>query len=118
MPISCAGSSHRPSRPRKRSRPPIRSRPSDLRVTPARPRPRSDALRETLAYYRDLGVAELYLDERLEEHEEISNPPKRPASEVAALLQPLAREVSGCIKCRLCRSEERRVGKECRYRWA
>ncbi len=78
-------------------------------MTPARPRPGSDALRETLAYYRDLGVAELYLDERFEEHEEISNPPKRPASEVAALLQPLAHEVSGCLKCRLCKTRKQTV---------
>jgi len=34
-------------------------------VTPARP-PGSDALGETLAYYRDLGVAELYLEEKEE----------------------------------------------------
>ena len=80
-------------------------------MTPARPGPGSDALRETLAYYRDLGVAELYLDERSPDpsFSFAENPPKRPASEVAALLQPLAREVSDCIKCRLCKTRKQTV---------
>jgi len=46
-------------------------------VTPARPGPGSDALREALAYYRDLGVEELYLSPSpghaaSKEHEKIS----------------------------------------------
>ena len=54
-------------------------------MTPARP-PGSDALGETLAYYRDLGVAELYLDARSEEkeEEEISANGKRAAANAAA----------------------------------
>ena len=30
----------------------------------------------------------------------------------------LINNVESCIFCRLCRSEERRVGKECRSRWS
>ncbi|HEX2798483.1 MAG TPA: hypothetical protein VHQ44_02320, partial [Thermoanaerobaculia bacterium] len=54
-------------------------------MTPARPGPGSDALRGTLTYYRDLGVAELYLDERSKEHEEkeISANVNRVAGDVA-----------------------------------
>ena len=39
-------------------------------MTPARPAPAPTRCGETLAYYRDLGVAELYLDERAEEQRE------------------------------------------------
>jgi DNA polymerase len=80
-------------------------------VTPARPGPGSDALRETLAYYRDLGVAELYLDERSEEGSLpfAENSRKRPPAELAALLQPIASEVSGCTKCRLCKTRKQTV---------
>jgi uracil-DNA glycosylase len=81
-------------------------------VTPARP-PGSDALGETLAYYRDLGVAELYLDGRSEEHQDFSanmeNSRKRPTAELAALLQPIASEVAGCTKCRLCETRKQTV---------
>jgi uracil-DNA glycosylase len=52
-------------------------------VTPARP-PGSDALGETLAYYRDLGVAELYLEARPEEHREISLEVKRETGSAVA----------------------------------
>jgi len=112
-------------------------------VTPARP-PGSDALGETLAYYRDLGVAELYLDERSEEHEDFSANVNRarenavagsaaaakaaptalftfeenaphPAASLAARsastleLQSLAKEVSSCVKCRLCKTRKQTV---------
>jgi uracil-DNA glycosylase family 4 len=54
-------------------------------VTPARPRPGSDALRETLAYYRDLGVAELYLlPRRSEEYEDFSANVNRAEGNAAA----------------------------------
>lgn len=76
-------------------------------MTPARP-PGSDALGETLAYYRDLGVAELYLDEGFEEHEKISVK-REIEKEDAALLEPLAREVAGCTKCRLCKTRKQTV---------
>jgi uracil-DNA glycosylase len=85
-------------------------------VTPARP-PGSDALGETLAYYRDLGVAELYLDAGSEEHQDFSAnmnmksapPSKRLVTEIAALLEPLALEVSSCVKCRLCKTRRQTV---------
>ncbi|MDL2718022.1 MAG: uracil-DNA glycosylase [Acidobacteriota bacterium] len=86
-------------------------------MTPARP-PGSDALGETLAYFRDLGVAELYLDGRFEEIEEekkkISLKVKReaggaPAGDAAAELQSLAFEVSSCVKCRLCKTRKQTV---------
>ena len=76
-------------------------------MTPARP-PGTDALGETLAYYRDLGVAELYLDERSEEHRDFSVN-RKTGEEDAALLQPLALEVSGCTKCRLCKTRKQTV---------
>jgi DNA polymerase len=76
-------------------------------VTPARP-PGTDALGETLAYYRDLGVAELYLDERSEEHRDFSVN-RKTAKQDVALLQPLAHEVSGCIKCRLSKTRKQTV---------
>ena len=113
-------------------------------MTPARPRPGSDALRETLAYYRDLGVAELYLDDRFEEHEDFSANVNRaggnaaagsaPASSAAppesftfeenaaypaakksagnglALeLESLAKVVSSCVTCRLCKTRKQTV---------
>jgi uracil-DNA glycosylase len=60
-------------------------------VTPARPGPGSDALRETLAYYRDLGVAELYLIpgavralDSPEEHEDFSANANRAGKNAAA----------------------------------
>jgi len=76
-------------------------------VTPARP-PGTDALGETLAYYRDLGVAELYLDERSEEHRDFSVN-RKTAKQDVVLLQPLAHEVSGCIKCRLSKTRKQTV---------
>jgi uracil-DNA glycosylase len=113
-------------------------------VTPARPGPGSDALRETLAYYRDLGVAELYLLPRSsEEHEEFSANVNRaggtaaagsaaavqagspsftfeektryglapPADQHASALdlQSLAKEVSSCVTCRLCKTRQQTV---------
>jgi uracil-DNA glycosylase family 4 len=119
-------------------------------VTPARPRPGSDALRETLAYYRDLGVAELYLpsgaarsSDSSEEHEEFSvnvnrvggsgaagnapaaqsgsssftfeeNAPypaaKKSAGNGLALeLESLAKVVSSCVTCRLCKTRKQTV---------
>ena len=111
-------------------------------MTPARP-PGSDALGETLAYYRDLGVAELYLNVGSEEHREISlkvwretdsgvagtagAAPSAPASftfeettphpaaskadrRASALeLESLAKEVSSCVKCRLCKTRKQTV---------
>ena len=76
-------------------------------MTPARP-PGTDALGETLAYYRDLGVAELYLDERSEEHRDFSVN-RKTAKQDVVLLQPLAHEVSGCIKCRLSKTRKQTV---------
>lgn len=92
-------------------------------MTPARPGPRSDALRETLAYYRDLGVAELYLTPSsepvaFEEHEKISlkvnreggsaaSPAARRAS--ALELKSLAKTVSSCVACRLCKTRKQTV---------
>ncbi len=120
-------------------------------MTPARPGPGFDALRETLAYYRDLGVAELYLTPSLgpaasEEHEkrEISlkgnraggnaaagsagaaqpeppplftfeenslDPVDSPAARSAPALelQSLARVVSSCVTCRLCKTRKQTV---------
>jgi len=122
-------------------------------VTPARPGPGpgSDALRETLAYYRDLGVAELYLIPRAvrasdssEEHEEFSASVNRAAGDAAAGnalaaqvappslftfeentpygaaapparsamasdLRSLAKEVSSCVTCRLCKTRRQTV---------
>ncbi len=114
-------------------------------MTPARPGPGSDALRETLAYYRDLGVAELYLDERSKGHEEkeISLKMNRAAGNAAAgtasavpsapsastfeenapypaaspaargasalELQSLAKVVSSCVTCRLCKTRKQTV---------
>ncbi len=111
-------------------------------MTPARP-PGSDALRETLAYYRDLGVAELYLDARFEEKEKISlkvnraagkpagaspaapalpdlsspfeenapSPAASPSARRASALelQSLAKEVSSCVTCRLCKTRKQTV---------
>ncbi len=79
-------------------------------MTPARP-PGSDALRETLAYYLDLGVAELYLDAGSEEHreEEIPLVVNSGGEEAAALLGPLALEVSTCVTCRLCKTRKQTV---------
>lgn len=112
-------------------------------MTPARP-PGSDALGETLAYYRDLGVAELYL-EKSEEHEkrEISLKVNRAGGTAAAGIAPaaqlgsssftfeedapypaaamstgnalaldlesLAKEVSSCVTCRLCKTRKQTV---------
>jgi DNA polymerase len=97
-------------------------------VIPARPGPGSDALREALAYYRDLGVAELYLPERFEEHQDFSAnvnraggdavagsaaaaqaapPATRHASAVE--LQSLAKKVSSCVTCRLCKTRKQTV---------
>ena len=76
-------------------------------MTPARP-PGTDALGETLAYYRDLGVAELYLDARSEEHRDFSVN-RKTAKQDVVLLQPLAHEVSGCIKCRLSKTRKQTV---------
>ncbi len=73
-------------------------------MTPARP-PGSDALGETLAYYRDLGVAELYLEEK---KEKISANGKA-AEGAAALLEPIRREVAVCTKCRLCKTRKQTV---------
>jgi uracil-DNA glycosylase family 4 len=116
-------------------------------VTPARPGSGSDALRETLAYYRDLGVAELYLLPRAsEEHgeKEISSNVNRAgghgAAEAASPVQAapqssftfeenapypaaakstgnalalelasLAKEVSSCVTCRLCKTRKQTV---------
>jgi uracil-DNA glycosylase family 4 len=80
-------------------------------VTPARPGPGSDALRETLAYYRDLGVAELYLSSSFTFEE---NAPYLAASPTARLasaldLQSLAKEVSDCVTCRLCKTRKQTV---------
>ncbi|MEO8585779.1 MAG: uracil-DNA glycosylase [Acidobacteriota bacterium] len=88
-------------------------------MTPARP-PGSDALGETLAYFRDLGVAELYLDgdrdkDREEEEEKISLKVKRAAGGAEAgnasamELQSLAKEVSSCVTCRLCKTRKQTV---------
>ena len=126
-------------------------------MTPARPGPGSDALRATLAYYRDLGVDELYL-ERSEEHGNFSantekekegqkkislkgnrasasggtrfvgaaqdaspssftfeeNTPYGPASPAsrsasALELKSLAKTVSSCVTCRLCKNRKRTV---------
>jgi uracil-DNA glycosylase family 4 len=120
-------------------------------VTPARPGPGSDALRETLAYYRDLGVAELYLTPSpglvaFEEHEEKKEislkvnraggnaaagdgaaaqadsslftfeekapypaAPQAARSALALDLQSLAKEVSSCVTCRLCKTRKQTV---------
>lgn len=113
-------------------------------MTPARPGHGSDALRETLAYYRDLGVSELYLDERPKEHEDFSanvnmaegnaaagsaaasqaEPPSLftfeekapyPAASPSARrtstleLQSLAKIVSSCVTCRLCKTRKQTV---------
>jgi uracil-DNA glycosylase len=123
-------------------------------VTPARPGPGSDALRETLAYYRDLGVTELYLAQAQpaqgpglaasEEHQKISlkgntagrhaavdfasplqaTPPSSftfeenspygsasPAARRASALelQSLAKVVSSCVTCRLCKTRRQTV---------
>ena len=125
-------------------------------MTPARPGTGSDVLRETLAYYRDLGVAELYLEQRFEEHQDSSantdkkrkekdslkvnragghgpedsaatvqgappssftfeekapypaaSPSARSASTLA--LKSLARKVSSCVACRLCKTRKQTV---------
>ncbi len=87
-------------------------------MIPARPGPRSDALRETLAYYRDLGVTDLYLAPAqparsssftFEEKTAYGSTPlaTRPAS--ALELQALAKEVSACVTCRLCKTRKRTV---------
>ena len=86
-------------------------------MTPARPGPGSDALRETLAYYRDLGVVELYLSpRRSDEHEEkeislkVNRAGENAAGNATALeLQSLAREVSSCVTCRLCKTRKQTV---------
>jgi uracil-DNA glycosylase family 4 len=114
-------------------------------VTPARPGPGSDALRETLAYYRDLGVAELYLlPGASEEHEAFSANVNRAAFNAAAgtasavapvpaasftfeenaphpdalqasrrasalELKSLAKVVSSCVTCRLCKTRKQTV---------
>jgi uracil-DNA glycosylase family 4 len=72
-------------------------------VTPARPGPGSDALRETLAYYRDLGVAELYLAP--------AQPGASPAARRASALdlKSLAKTVSDCVTCRLCKTRKQTV---------
>jgi len=106
-------------------------------VTPARP-PGSDALGETLAYYRDLGVAELYLEEKEEislkvkeaagkagaspaapalpdpsypfEENTASTAASQSARRASALeLQSLAKEVSSCVTCRLCKTRKQTV---------
>ena len=110
-------------------------------MTPARP-PGFDALGETLAYYRDLGVAELYVDGSSEENREISlmvnGDPGKPGATPAASafpdssysfeensaspaaspsarhasaleLQSLAKEVSSCVTCRLCKTRKQTV---------
>ncbi len=86
-------------------------------MTPARPGPGSDALRETLAYYRDLGVAELYVTPRRSEgheEEEISANVNRAGGSAAAGsassdLRSLAKEVSSCVTCRLCKTRRQTV---------
>ncbi|MCM3875088.1 MAG: uracil-DNA glycosylase [Thermoanaerobaculia bacterium] len=114
-------------------------------MTPARPGPGSDALRETLAYYRDLGVAELYLEERSKEHEEKISLKVNRAGEIGAAgsaaamqaeprssftfeektpygsaspaarrasaleLKSLAKTVSSCVTCRLCKTRKQTV---------
>jgi uracil-DNA glycosylase family 4 len=84
-------------------------------VTPARP-PGSDALGETLAYYRDLGVVELYLDSSSEEKPEEKNSLKVNAAASGAVavpatreLQSLASRVSSCVTCRLCKTRKQTV---------
>jgi len=109
-----------------------------------RPR-RGDPLTDLLAYYRDLGVAELYLKARPEGHEEreISLRVKRAEGDAAAGNAPptqaaspsftfeenapypaasqstrgasasdlpsLAKEVSSCVSCRLCKTRKQTV---------
>ncbi|MGA7990239.1 MAG: uracil-DNA glycosylase [Thermoanaerobaculia bacterium] len=105
-----------------------------------------DPLTDLLAYYRDLGVAELYLSpEKPEEHEEKVSlkvnraagrgdagtaaaappvpfasftfegnapypaAPKSAGNGPAADLESLAREVSSCVSCRLCKTRKQTV---------
>jgi len=69
-----------------------------------------------LAYYRDLGVAELYLNvgSTGKNEEKISVNGKRAAGnaealQAASVLADLALEVSGCVKCRLCKTRKQTV---------
>lgn len=85
-------------------------------MTPARPGPGSDALRETLAYYRDLGVAELYLatgapTSSFTFEENAPYPAASPAARNASALElkSLARIVSSCVTCRLCKTRKQTV---------
>ena len=80
-------------------------------MTPARPGPGSDALRETLAYYRDLGVAELYLSSSFTFEENAPYPAAPPTARLASAsdLQSLAKEVSDCVTCRLCKTRKQTV---------
>jgi uracil-DNA glycosylase family 4 len=61
---------------------------------------RRDALKEVVAYYRDLGVAELYLPEVAA---------KAPAEDRDARLSPVAKAVAACRRCRLCETRTRTV---------
>jgi uracil-DNA glycosylase len=85
-------------------------------LTSAPPGSGSDALRETLAYYRDLGVAELYLlpptASSLSTFEETT--PYGQASQAARSasrleLKSLAGIVSSCVACRLCKTRKQTV---------
>jgi uracil-DNA glycosylase family 4 len=80
-------------------------------VTPARPRPGSDALRDLVAYYRDLGVAELYLAPSFTFEENAPYPAvaKSTGNALDLDLESLAKKVSSCVTCRLCKTRKQTV---------
>lgn len=78
-----------------------------------RPRRRPDPLREAIAYYRDLGVAELHLGRGPEPGAQPAAPPETAPAAVPAgglpTLSNLALTVASCQRCGLCRARTQTV---------